>query len=315
MAVRNLKAVALAACALAVAGKVQLRHSSHKAADSSLHVGSFVTPLEFKHQLRVCNAFANSAKMDVFRGAESLTAETSMPYKSCRDFDAPLKSGDKLEFRDVFRGAESLTAETSMPYKSCRDFDAPLKSGDKLEFRLGDASSGTFSVADLPNNDAVLLLVIHRHDSVSAAVSFESHVFAALESAQVAVIDTYRGKDRAVAKIMDKSALAQKDQKAAPVRSEQLRYDSVVAVNPGEYEVQLDAADGKQESRASLVALKHESYVVLRVGVEGEHGEQFPSELVVFPNPDPAALHSAAAQPFASLASVSLAAFAALWAC
>jgi len=279
MAVRNLKAVALAACALAVAGKVQLRHSSHKAADSSLHVGSFVTPLEFKHQLRVCNAFANSAKMD------------------------------------VFRGAESLTAETSMPYKSCRDFDAPLKSGDKLEFRLGDASSGTFSVADLPNNDAVLLLVIHRHDSVSAAVSFESHVFAALESAQVAVIDTYRGKDRAVAKIMDKSALAQKDQKAAPVRSEQLRYDSVVAVNPGEYEVQLDAADGKQESRASLVALKHESYVVLRVGVEGEHGEQFPSELVVFPNPDPAALHSAAAQPFASLASVSLAAFAALWAC
>eukprot|EP00444_Apocalathium_aciculiferum_P023993 CAMPEP_0183419952 /NCGR_PEP_ID=MMETSP0370-20130417/26122_1 /TAXON_ID=268820 /ORGANISM="Peridinium aciculiferum, Strain PAER-2" /LENGTH=280 /DNA_ID=CAMNT_0025603795 /DNA_START=76 /DNA_END=916 /DNA_ORIENTATION=- len=275
MAVRNLKAVALAACALAVAGKVQLRHSSHKAADSSLHVGSFVTPLEFKHQLRVCNAFANSAKMD------------------------------------VFRGAESLTAETSMPYKSCRDFDAPLKSGDKLEFRLGDASSGTFSVADLPNNDAVLLLVIHRHDSVSAAVSFESHVFAALESAQVAVIDTYRGKDRAVAKIMDKSALAQKDQKAAPVRSEQLRYDSVVAVNPGEYEVQLDAADGKQESRASLVALKHESYVVLRVGVEGEHGEQFPSELVVFPNPDPAALHSAAAQPFASLASVSLAAFAA----
>jgi len=279
MAVRGLKAVALAACALAVAGKVQLRHSSHKAADSSLHVGSFVTPLEFKHQLRVCNAFANSAAMD------------------------------------VFRAAESLTAETPMPYKSCRDFDAPLKSGDKLEFRLGDASTGTFSVADLPNSDGVLLLVIHRHDSVSGAVSFESHVFAALESAQVAVIDTYRGKDRAVAKIMDKSALARKDQKAAPVRSEQLRYDSVVAVNPGEYEVQLDAADGKQESRASLVALKHESYVVLRVGVEGEHGEQFPSELVVYPNPDPVALHSAAAQPFASLASVSLATFAALWAC
>ena len=35
-----------------------------------------------------------------------------------------------------------------------------MKAGDKLEFRVGDANAGTFSVSDLPNNDAVLVLVI-----------------------------------------------------------------------------------------------------------------------------------------------------------
>merc|ERR1712187_51370 len=86
--------------------------------------------------------------------------------------------------------SEKLTSDAAMSYKSCRDFTAPLKSGDKLEFMVGDASAGTFSVSDLPSNDAVLLLVIHRHDTLSTAVSFESHVFANLLNAQVAVIDT-----------------------------------------------------------------------------------------------------------------------------
>ena len=74
-----------------------------------------------------------------------------------------------------------------MPYKSCKDFVAPLQSGDKLEFKVGDASAGSFSVSELPDNDAVLLLVCHRHDTVSTAMSFESHVFGNLENAQVYV--------------------------------------------------------------------------------------------------------------------------------
>merc|ERR1719478_789160 len=115
----------------------------------------FVKALEFKHRLRVCNAYPFNAALDVFRSKDKLT-------------------------------------EQPMAYKSCKDFLAPLKAGDKLEFKIGDASAGTFSVSDLPNNDAVLLLIIHRHDQVSTAVSFESHVFANLLNAQVAVIDTYK---------------------------------------------------------------------------------------------------------------------------
>ena len=41
-----------------------------------------------------------------------------------------------------------------------KDFVAPLRSGDKLEFKVGDASAGTFSVSDLPQNDAVLLALL-----------------------------------------------------------------------------------------------------------------------------------------------------------
>merc|ERR1719191_2309535 len=92
-----------------------------------------------------------------------------------------------------------------MSYKSCRDFMAPLMAGDKLEFKVSDASAGTFAVADLPQNDAVLLLVIHRHDQVSTAVSFESHVFANLLNAQVAVIDTYKGAAKATPRIKDRA--------------------------------------------------------------------------------------------------------------
>merc|ERR1719428_1941795 len=116
-----------------------------------------------------------------------------------------------------------------MNFKDCQDFKHQMKAGDKLEFKVGDANAGTFSVSDLPNNDAVLMLVIYRHDTLSTATSFESHVFANLLNAQVAVIDTYKGSAKASLKIRDTA-------KAKTTRSEDLRYDSVVAVNPGEYE-------------------------------------------------------------------------------
>eukprot|EP00747_Dinoflagellata_sp_TGD_P125032 gnl/TRDRNA2_/TRDRNA2_174096_c1_seq21.p1 gnl/TRDRNA2_/TRDRNA2_174096_c1~~gnl/TRDRNA2_/TRDRNA2_174096_c1_seq21.p1 ORF type:complete len:259 (-),score=63.82 gnl/TRDRNA2_/TRDRNA2_174096_c1_seq21:62-838(-) len=218
---------------LAAASADQLR-SNHRAE-------GFVRSLEFKHRLRVCNAYPYNAALDVYRGK-----------------------------------SEKLTSDGAMPYKSCKDFSTPLKAGDKLEFKVGDASAGTFSVSDLPNNDAVLMLVIHRHDTLSTAVSFESHVFANLLNAQIAIIDTYKGRARSAARIMDA-----KDSKHA--RSEELRYDSVVAVNPGTYEVLLAGEDGSTKAKDQLVALNRESYVVLRTGVEAQQGPVYPQELVVYP--------------------------------
>lgn len=215
------------------------------------HGSSFVRGLEFKHRLRVCNAYPYAAALDLFRTKEKLTA-------------------------------------SSMPYKGCEDFKAQLKAGDKLEFKVGDANAGTFSVSDLPNNDAVLLLVIYRHDTLSTAVSFESHVFANLLNAQVAVIDTYKGSAKSSMKIADSS-----DGKSA--RSEELRYDSVVAVNPGRYECVLMGADGSEKGKSGLVALNRESYIVLRVGVESQSGQAYGQELVVYPQSDPALLHQGAA--------------------
>jgi len=234
--------------------------SSHGALRSK--AAGFVQALEFKHSLRVCNAYPYSAALDVYRGQ-----------------------------------AEKLTEGTPMHYKSCKDFSTPMKSGDKLEFKVGDASAGTFSVSDLPANDAVLLLIIHRHDTLSTAVSFESHVFANLLNAQVAIIDTYKGAAMATPKIMD---VAEKGKSST--RSEELRYDSVVAVNPGLYDVELVGKDGVAKAKTQLVALNHESYVVIRTGVEAQQGPAYPQELLVYPQSDVKMLHGSASLAKASMA-------------
>merc|ERR1719387_1238645 len=211
---------------------------------------SFVRSLQFNHHLRVCNAYPYAAPLDIYKGKEKLTGE-------------------------------------AMPFKRCSDFKSELKAGDKIEFRVGDANAGTFSVSDLPNNDAVLLLVIHRHDTLSTAVNFESHVFANLLNAQVAVIDTYKGSQKSTVKIQDSA-----DSKKA--RREDLRYDSVVAVNPGEYMVELSGSDGSLVTKDSLVALNRESYIVMRVGCEAQQGQSYGQELMVYPKSDPSSLHSSA---------------------
>ena len=67
---------------------------------SKNHAEGFVRSLEFKHRLRVCNAYPYNAALDVYRGkSEKLTSDGAMPYKACQDFTTPLKAGDKLEFR------------------------------------------------------------------------------------------------------------------------------------------------------------------------------------------------------------------------
>lgn len=212
------------------------------AARPSHHKGQFlVKAVTFKHRLRACNAYPYAAPLDVYKNR-----------------------------------VEKLTSDEPLPYKSCREFSFPLKAGDKLKFKVGDANAGVFSVSDLPNTDAVLLLVIHRHDTLTNAVSFESHVFAKLLNSQIAVIDTYKGSEKAAIRIEDPSG----DKSA---RGEDLHYNSVVAVNPGDYNVVLKGTDGKVKSKASLVAVNKESYVILRVGVEAQQGQSYPQEVVVAP--------------------------------
>jgi len=224
--------LALAVVASAVVEKSQ----------KSLRAKGFVQALEFKHRLRVCNAYPFSSAVDILNG--------------------------KLK----------LTPDMPMHYKTCKDFLQPLKAGDKLEFMIGDASAGAFAVSDLPSNDAILLLVIHRHDTLSTAVSFESHVFADMANAQVAIMDTYKGAAKSTVKIMDTHA------KGKEGRLEELRYDSVVAVTPGNYAVELVGADGKSHVKKAFKAKAHESYVILRTGIEAQKGPAYDQELVIYPN-------------------------------
>jgi len=192
-----------------------------------------------KHRLRVCNAYPYQTQLNVFIGKTKIT-------------------------------------DTSMTYKTCREFEPQLHAGDRIDFRFQAASAGTFVVKDLPNTDAVLMLVIYRHSVKNTAVAFESHVFANLLNAQIAVLDTYRGSEKAVMKIQDK-------EDADTTRSEDLTPNSVVAVNAGSYEVVLYGSDGAPKARSDFNVVNRESCVVIRCGVQPVEGRAYPQELIVFP--------------------------------
>merc|ERR1719375_2310426 len=222
---------------------------------------SFVKALDFKRRLRVCNAYPYAAALD------------------------------------VSKSSEQLTVDEPMSYKTCRDFEVELTPGDKLIFKVGEANAGTFSVSDMPNNDAILLLIISRHDTLSTAVSFESHVYANLLNAQVAVVDTYKGTEKASLKIKD-------HEDAKTSRQEELRFDSVVAVNPGKYDAVLVSPEGESLASMPFVALNRESYVILRTGVKAQQGTSYEQSLVVFPQSDASLLGGAAASSLAALIAV-----------
>jgi len=249
----------------------------------------FVSSLVFKHRLRVCNAYPNEEAMDIYRGVS--------PHD-----DLPKGYGPRNA-----HPMTKLTVDGPMDYKTCRDFLTPMKPGDNFKFLVGGANAGTFAISDLPNNDAVLFLVIYRHDRLSTAVSFESHVFANLLNAQVAVIDTYKGNVKAQPEIRDAPS------KGLTTRSETLKFNSVVAVNSGIYQISLVGKKGKVAVNSTLVALNRQSYVILRTGVEPEHGPEYPQALVVYPKSDPNALKSVAGHreaPFALMIMIAATAWA-----
>lgn len=226
---------------------------AHNAAHAASH---FVRGVQFKHRLRVCNAYPYAAGLDIMKGRDVMRSNIQR-----------------------FGGQQRLT-KAPLEYKMCGDFATPLQAGDKLKFMVGGANAGTFAISDLPNNDAILLLVVYRHDTLSNAVAFQSHVFANLLNAQLAAIDTYKGTSRGYAEILNGK------------NTEKLRYNSALALNPGEYKIRLLDNDKKTAAAETLVALNRESYVVIRVGVEAQHGQQYPQELIVYPASDPALLGS-----------------------
>jgi len=226
----------------------------------ALSASNFAKSVQFKHRLRICNAYPDAAGLDVFKGRDRDTKENIR----------------------MFRGQLKLTA-LPLEYKMCGDFAAPLLAGDKLKFLVGGARAGTFEVSDLPNNDAVLLIVIHRHDALTSAVAFQSHVFANLLNAQLAAIDTYKGRAHGVTEIT-----------SIQKKTETVQYNQVLALHPGQYQVSLLDNQKKKTAGENLVALNRESYIILRVGVDSQHGLKYPEEIVVYPASDPALLHSKA---------------------
>jgi len=201
-------------------------------------------------QLRVCNAYGKSAPLELLHRPGH-------------------HHGDSMKI-------SSLTAKDgSLAYKGCREWNVDLRRGDSLEFLQDSAHLGSFSVSAVPQLDTLLLLVVHRRKS-SARPAFASHVFAKAKSAQVAVLDMYQGLSRGKLAIQeDKPQDDSQSKKPLSVLSEELSYDSVVALDGGKYICKL--VGGEKPKQLAMTAKAGESYVAMRVGDDKDE------EIVVFP--------------------------------
>lgn len=142
-----------------------------------------------------------------------------------------------------------------------------------MNFKVAGLASGSFTIDELPQEDATLVLVVHRHDKATMAVSFMSHVFAKLSGPQVALLDAYQGSSSSVVEIQPKD-----DDES---KTETLRYNSVMALDEATYKVTLAMGDRKQEYE--LDAQSDEAYAIIRCGVDSEILKSYKQELMVYP--------------------------------
>lgn len=212
------------------------------------------TDKEFVHRLRACNAYASGTSIEIIHHRKNKDKATD----------------------------ENLTKAGKLSYKACRDFAIHLLRGDSVEFIQNSSHLGSFAVASLPQRDALLLLVLHHRSPESAKPAFSSHIFSSThKSAQLAVLDVYNGPEIHTVQIRDSS-------RSKDHRAEDLHYDTVVSITPGDYECGLK---DKSTETARLAAMTGESYIAMRVGMKSKDASKdiFPEEIVVFPSPSGAA--------------------------
>jgi len=217
---------------------------------------SFISMPSFEHRLRVCNAFTDTAPLEVMHH------ETGSRHGSA---------------------AVNLTKDGLLAYKQCRDFPLKLNRFDSVEFSQRSKHLGSFTVSKTPNRDALLLLVVHRRSGSSRA-DFASHIFSSSPHAQVVVLDMYQGSSMRHLTIREardsaKGAQDAEGVKASSLQTETVGYNTVVQINSGDYECLL--AGNKAASAMPLATVDGENYVALRVGTEGS--KAFPEEVVAFP--------------------------------
>lgn len=162
-----------------------------------------------------------------------------------------------------------------LPYKQCRDYDITLTDGDRLDFKIDGVTMGTFNAVGLPTEQTSLVLIPRRRSPGSLAMSFDSHAFVPLETAQVAVVDSYRGHQQGSMRIIN------------DLYEEDLQYNSVIALKQGLYHLLLKGEAGQNVTSLDFAVTPGQTYVAMRVGVDdvqdADQATAFPMELIVFP--------------------------------
>jgi hypothetical protein len=174
----------------------------------------------------------------------------------------------------------TLTNEKPLGYKECQEFVFPLEEGDHLDFKSGGVGVGTFHATKMPKASVSLLLVPRHRDASTRAMAFESHAFANVKSPQIAVVDAYGGNRTSMVNIIEKAEYLEPGMDPL---TETLRFNSIVAVAPGKYDIALLSSNSSENPVVTpLHAKDGGKSVVIRVGGSGRAGLALPQELVVF---------------------------------
>lgn len=180
----------------------------------------------------------------------------------------------KLRLCNAYPGSEmfqvmldktDIVGDIPLQYKECRDVSQLLKTGDRLDFQASGLSRGSFTVGALAQQDSLLVLVFSKEDLTGTTLSFSSHVFVPSKNAQVAVIDTFRGKEEG--RLVISEPLAHQVG-ATTVYGEALPFNSAMGVKDGFYEVLLVDKEDEAEVHVPLVIADGENYVIIRTGLD-----------------------------------------------
>lgn len=206
---------------------------------------------------------------------------------------------DSLE---VTVGKTPLT-EVPMPYMSCAELYPHLEVQNTLRFFVSGLEVGHFAVSALPSQDSTMALVVSRGNKSTQVARFQSHVFAASDSPQVAIFDTYVGAEQGEFSI----GYDAEDPKANENVSEPMPLNTAQAVPSGIFSVKLVGLANETKANSTLIAVKKKSYVLLRVGIQADVGECFSQGMVMFPQSTRAELTSSNSSMYMGMALVGLA--------
>jgi len=213
-----------------------------------------VLPLSFTQQLLVCNAYPGIFPMTMKHNGH----------------------GNQDDQRDIH-------------FKECRRISGRMQSKDKLDFTFENSGiQGSFEIDQLPDTDAMLLLVVGKRDASSPLVAFQSFAFPSHSegtNAQLAVIDAYKGSSSSPHLRME-DHINSKERKTISKRVEELNFNRIYAIEEGDYDASLtdhqlqegDAEHEKTGAKTMFHLAKNQNYVILRTG-DG----QFHQSLVVYP--------------------------------
>jgi len=232
------------------------------------HEKRLIQPFHYDQRLLVCNAFHS---------------ELETPISLTKNGDIIFIEGEALEYRD------------------CRYSKVSVKKGDKLDFFTTDnIAGGTFEVADLPHEDALLLLVLENSKNESYPMFAQSYTFPlrARGKAQLAVVDTTEKGDKAnlhISKIHKNPLPVDSLEPMAhpPVtESVDLAFNEVYELEGGNFTLELKAPvrTGLKNPAKTLQLKGDADYVLLRIA-DAKGGDM----LVAFPPPDQSGAMSASA--------------------